>query len=196
MGTNSLQEIWACDLDIHHCIQESQRIYLGPTLMELQASTKCVSSNINDGPIQRFVKIKFYENVESSVNELSGLTLVKVSDLVEVLHDRLGIIEMPTMMVMMPGMVPRGLKGKGGGAAKKVEEKAEKTVLDVKLEGFDVAAKIKVIKEVRTFTDLGLKEAKDLVEKSPTLSKKGVTKEEAVSIIAKMKEVGAKVSME
>ena len=103
----------------------------------------------------------------------------------------------PTMMVMMPGMVPGELKGKGGGAAaKKVEEKAEKTVLDVKLEGFDAAAKIKVIKEVRSFTDLGLKEAKDLVEKSPSLLKKGVTKEEAETIIAKMKEVGAKVLME
>ena len=66
---------------------------------------------------------------------------------------------------------------------------------DVKLEGFDAAAKIKVIKEVRTFTDLGSKEAKDLVEKSPTLLKKGVTKEEAETIIAKIKEVDAKVSM-
>ena len=67
---------------------------------------------------------------------------------------------------------------------------------DVKLEGFDAAAKIRVIKEVRTFTDLGLKEAKDLLEKSPTLLKKDVTKEEAEKIIARMKEVGAKVSME
>ena len=100
------------------------------------------------------------------------------------------------MMVMMPGMVPRGLKGKGSGAAKKVEEKAEKIVFDVKLKGFDATAKIKVIKEVRSFTNLGLKEAKDLVEKSPTLLKKGMTKEEAKMIIAKMKEVGAKVSME
>ena len=138
------------------------------------------------------------EQVSAIADELSGLTLLEVSDLVEVLRDRLGITEMPpTMMVMMPGMVPGEQKGKGGGAAaKKVEEKAEKTVLDVKLEGFDAAAKIKVIKEVRSFTDLGLKEAKDLVEKSPTLLKKGVTKEEAESIIAKMKEVGAKVSME
>lgn len=66
----------------------------------------------------------------------------------------------------------------------------------MKHEGFDASAKIKGIKEVRTFTDLGLKEAKDLVEKSPALLKKGVTKEEAESIIAKMEEVGAKVSME
>ena len=100
------------------------------------------------------------------------------------------------MMVMMPRMVPRGLKGKGNDAAKKVEEKVEKTIFDMKLEGFDAMAKIKVIKEVRSFTDLGLKEAKDLVEKSPTLLKKGVTKEEAEAIIAKMKEVGAKVLME
>nr|POF18436.1 ribonuclease p protein subunit p29 [Quercus suber] len=46
--------------------RETQRIYLGPTLMELQESTKCVSSDISDGPIPRFVKIKFYENIESS----------------------------------------------------------------------------------------------------------------------------------
>jgi large subunit ribosomal protein L7/L12 len=136
------------------------------------------------------------EQVSAIVDELSGLTILEVSDLVEVLRDKLGITEMPVMMMMMPGMAPGGLKGKGGAAAKKVEEKAEKTAFDLKLDGFDAAAKIKVIKEVRTFTDLGLKEAKDLVEKAPTLLKKGVTKEEAESIIAKMKEVGAKVSME
>ncbi|KAM4073443.1 hypothetical protein ACB094_10G019600 [Castanea mollissima] len=135
------------------------------------------------------------EQVSGIVDELSGLTFLEVSNLIEVLRDKLGIIETPTMMVMMPGMVLGGLKGKGGGgvAKKKVEEKAEKTVFDVKLERFDAAKKIKAIKEMRTFTDLGLKEAKDLVKKLPTLLKKGMTKEEAESIIAKMKEVGAKV---
>lgn len=65
------------------------------------------------------------EQVSANIDELSDLTLLEVSDLVEVLCDGLGITEMlPTMMVMMPGMVPGGLKGKGGGAAKKVEEKA------------------------------------------------------------------------
>ena len=53
------------------CIPETQRIYIGPTLMELQESTKCVSSDIIDGPIQRFVKIKFYKNVESSSEEFA-----------------------------------------------------------------------------------------------------------------------------
>ncbi|KAK9158715.1 hypothetical protein Scep_005289 [Stephania cephalantha] len=68
--------------------------------------------------------------------------------------------------------------GSQGGAsarsAKAEEKKAEKTTFDVKLEKFDAAAKIKVIKEVRTFTNLGLKEAKDLVEKTPVLLKQGV----------------------
>jgi large subunit ribosomal protein L7/L12 len=135
------------------------------------------------------------------VDELSKLTLLEVSDLTEVLRTKLEIKEMPVMAVMMPGMgfsMGAGMKGGGGGgaAAAKAEEKVEKTVFDVKLEGFDAAVKIKVIKEVRGFTDLGLKEAKDLVEKAPTLLKKGVTKDEAEKIIEKMKGVGAKVTME
>jgi large subunit ribosomal protein L7/L12 len=73
---------------------------------------------------------------------------------------------------------------------------AEKTAFDIKLEKFDAAAKIKVIKEVRTFTDLGLKEAKDLVEKVPVVLKKGLTKEEACPIIEKLKALGATVVLE
>ncbi|KAM0952916.1 putative ribosomal protein L7/L12 [Dioscorea sansibarensis] len=75
-------------------------------------------------------------------------------------------------------------------------EVKEKTAFDVKLEKFDAAAKIKVIKEVRAFTDLGLKEAKEIVEKAPVVVKKGVTKEEAEAIAAKLKEVGATVLLE
>ena len=80
-----------------------------------------------------------------------------------------------------------------GGADTKL---AEKTAFDVKLEKFDAAAKIKIIKEVRSFTDLGLKEAKDLVEKTPIVVKKGVTKEEGDSIVEKLKQLGATVVLE
>ncbi|KAG6394263.1 hypothetical protein SASPL_144846 [Salvia splendens] len=72
----------------------------------------------------------------------------------------------------------------------------EKTAFDVKLEKFEASAKLKVIKEIRSFTDLGLKEAKDLVEKTPAVVKKGVTKEEAEKIVAKLKEIGATVVLE
>lgn len=73
---------------------------------------------------------------------------------------------------------------------------AEKTAFDIKLEKFDMGAKIKIIKEVKTFTGLGLKEAKEFVEKVPVVLKKGVTKEEAGPILEKLKELGATVVLE
>ncbi|CAO2826436.1 unnamed protein product [Amaranthus hypochondriacus] len=89
------------------------------------------------------------------------------------------------------------LSGPAAGAAAQAEEKKEeKTAFDVKLEKFDAAAKIKVIKEVRALTNLGLKEAKDLVEKAPAILKQGVTKEEAAVIIEKIKAAGGTAAME
>ncbi|KAH7663775.1 large subunit ribosomal protein L7/L12 protein [Dioscorea alata] len=84
----------------------------------------------------------------------------------------------------------------GATSGKPEEKKAEKTAFDVKLEKFDAAAKIKVIKEVRAFTNLGLKEAKDLVEKAPIVLKQGLTKEEANDIIEKLKAAGGVAVME
>ncbi|CAA7035765.1 unnamed protein product [Microthlaspi erraticum] len=140
------------------------------------------------------------ENVSKIVNELSSLTLLEAMDLSELLRQKLNVGEMPVMAAMMPGMVfPGAGAGKSGAAAagKGTEKKAvEKTAFDVMLQAYEAASKIKVIKEVRSLTDLGLKEAKDLVEKAPTLLKKGVSKEEAEKIIEKLKAVGAKVEME
>ncbi|CAN6722966.1 unnamed protein product [Malus baccata var. baccata] len=82
------------------------------------------------------------------------------------------------------------------GPASSAAKVAEKTAFDIKIEKFDAAAKIKIIKEVRTFTDLGLKEAKELVEKVPVVVKKGMTKEEAGPIVDKLKELGATVVLE
>ncbi|EPS66704.1 hypothetical protein M569_08072, partial [Genlisea aurea] len=76
------------------------------------------------------------------------------------------------------------------------EQAKEKTVFDVKLDRFDAAVKLKVIKEIRGFTDLGLKEAKELVERAPGVVKKGVTKEEGEKIIAKLTEAGATAVLE
>ncbi|CAI9764669.1 unnamed protein product [Fraxinus pennsylvanica] len=76
------------------------------------------------------------------------------------------------------------------------DKKAEKTTFDVKLEKFEAAAKIKVIKEVRAFTDLGLKEAKELVEKVPVILEQQLTKDEANSIIEKIKAAGGVAVME
>ena len=66
----------------------------------------------------------------------------------------------------------------------------------MKLEKFEAASKIKVIKEIRAFTELGLKEAKELVEKAPVVVKTGLTKDEAEKIMEKLKAVGAVVALE
>ncbi|KAF3795332.1 50S ribosomal protein L7/L12 [Nymphaea thermarum] len=87
-----------------------------------------------------------------------------------------------------------GMAASSAGEEKKAA--VEKTAFDVKLEKFDAAAKIKVIKEVRAFTNLGLKEAKELVEKAPVVLKQGVSKEEANDILEKIKSAGGVAVME
>ncbi|MQM12713.1 hypothetical protein Taro_045637 [Colocasia esculenta] len=140
------------------------------------------------------------ERVWRLVDEISGLTLVEVAELSSIIMRKLNMKEPPVIGVMKGGAAGvvgmAAAKGAGGAAGGKEEKKPEKTVFELKLEAFDAASKIKVIKEVRGFTDLGLKEAKELVEKAPAVIKSGVPKEEAEQIIEKMKAVGAKVVME
>lgn len=81
-------------------------------------------------------------------------------------------------------------------AAAPAEEEAKpvaptKSVFNLKLESFDAASKVKVIKEVRTISGLGLKEAKELVEGAPQILKKEIKKEEGEKLIALLKECGA-----
>jgi large subunit ribosomal protein L7/L12 len=80
-------------------------------------------------------------------------------------------------------------------AAPAAEEKKEKDAFDLKLKVVDAKAKIKVIKEVRTITGLGLKEAKELVEKAPVLVKPGLKKEEAEAFKKLLVEAGAEVEL-
>ncbi|PWA70753.1 ribosomal protein L7/L12, oligomerization [Artemisia annua] len=142
------------------------------------------------------------------VDEMSSLTLAEVAELSSIMMKKMGM-EPPVIAVMKggaAGLAGAGAKGQGGA---KEEAKPEKSVFELKLDSFEAASKIKIIKEVRSSaskikiikevrscTDLGLKEAKELVEKAPIVFKKGVTKEDAEQIIEKMKAVGAKVVME
>lgn len=131
------------------------------------------------------------------VDEVSGLTLSESAELGLIMMKKQGMTEPPVVGVLKPGAAGfTGMAMKTGGAAAKEELKPEKTAFDLKLESYDANAKVKIIKELRTFTDLGLKEAKDLVEKTPAVLKKGVLKDEAEKIIEKMKAVGGKVIME
>ncbi|XP_031482608.1 uncharacterized protein LOC116252469 [Nymphaea colorata] len=133
------------------------------------------------------------QKLERIADELISLTKLERYDYTILFRHKLGFQKY--------GPVGAGLStslssASAGSAASPEAKPADKTAFDIKLEKFDAAAKIKIIKEVRSFTDLGLKEAKDLVEKAPVVLKKGVTKEEAEPIVAKLKELGAAVILE
>ena len=89
-----------------------------------------------------------------------------------------------------------GAGAPGAAAAAPAAAEEEKTDFAVKLNGFDASSKIKVIKEVRAVTDLGLKEAKELVEGAPAVIKEGMSKEDAEELKSKLEGAGAQISLE
>ena len=126
------------------------------------------------------------EKLDKLYQELSGLTVLEISELVKLLEDKWG--------VSAAAAVPAFAMPAGGGAAAAAEPVEEKTEFDVILAEAG-AQKINVIKEVRAITGLGLKEAKDLVEAAPKAIKEAVSKAEAEEIKKKVEAAGAKVEI-
>jgi large subunit ribosomal protein L7/L12 len=124
-------------------------------------------------------------NQQQVIDYIKGISVLELSQLVKALESELGVSAAAAMPMAMPGAAA------GGGAAAPVEEKTEFNVTLTEV-GTD---KIKVIKVVREVTQLGLKEAKDLVESAPKPIKEAVPKDEAESIKKKFDEVGAKVTI-
>jgi large subunit ribosomal protein L7/L12 len=122
------------------------------------------------------------------LEKLKTLTLLEASELVKQIEEAFGVSAAAPAggMMMAPG------PGVPGVPAEAAEEKTE---FDVILDEVPADKKIAVLKEVRTITGLGLKEAKDLVEATPKSLKEGIKKEEAEEIKKKLEGVGAKVSV-
>lgn len=119
---------------------------------------------------------------EQIVESLKKMSLIEVSELVKKLEETFGV----------SAAAPVAVAGVAGGAgAVAVEEQTEFTVV-LKEAG---ANKIGVIKEVRAITNLGLKEAKDLVEGAPKTVKEGVNKDEAAKIKKQLEAAGAKIEL-
>lgn len=114
------------------------------------------------------------------VDELSALTVMEAADLSKMLEEKWGVSAAAAVAVA------------AGGAAAAAEE--EKTEFDVILEAAG-DNKINVIKEIRAITQLGLKEAKDLVDGAPKTVKEGAPKAEAEEIKKKLEAAGAKVTL-
>ena len=115
------------------------------------------------------------------VDELSGLTVMEAADLAKMLEEKWGVSAAAAVAVAAGGAA-------GGAAA---EEKDEFTIVLAEAG----ANKINVIKEIRAITQLGLKEAKDLVDGAPKTVKEGVAKAEAEEIKKKLEAAGAKVEL-
>lgn len=120
---------------------------------------------------------------EDVVKFIENMTVLELSELVKELEDRFGVsAAAPMAMMAMPG---------AGAEAAPVEEQTEFSVVITAVGD----KKIQVIKEVRAITSLGLKEAKDLVEKVPGVVKEGIPKEEAEAIAKQITEAGATVEI-
>ena len=121
-------------------------------------------------------------DLEKIAEELSGLTVLEAADLAKLLEDKWGV------SAAAPVAVAAAAPADGGAAAE------EQTEFDVILASFG-DKKINVIKEIRTITGLGLKEAKDLVESAPKEIKEGIAKEEAEKIKEQLEGAGATVEI-
>lgn len=120
-------------------------------------------------------------NLDKIVEELSALTVMEAAELSKLLEEKWGV----------SAAAPVAAAAAAGPAAAAAEEKTE---FDVILTGFG-AEKIKVIKEVRAITNLGLAEAKALVEAAPKAVKEGASKDEAAKIKAQLEAAGATVEV-
>jgi large subunit ribosomal protein L7/L12 len=126
-------------------------------------------------------------DIQAIANQLSELTVMEAAQLSKLLEEKWGVSAAVAAPVMMAGAAPAA----GGAAAAAAEEKTEFAV-HLTAAG---DKKINVIKVVREVTNLGLKEAKDLVDGAPKVVKEGVSKEEAANIKKKFEEVGATVEI-
>ena len=124
-------------------------------------------------------------DIEKLIDEVSNMTVLELSELVKALEEKFDVSA--AAPVMAAGMMPVASEGE-----EVVVE--EKTTFDVQLKEFG-DQKIKVIKEVRAITGLGLKEAKVAVEEAPTIVKEGVSQEEADEVKEKLEAVGAVVEI-
>ena len=123
-------------------------------------------------------------DLNALVDQLSALTVLEAAELSKLLEEKWGVSAAAAVAVAGPA---------GGGAAAAPAEE-EKTEFDVILTG-DGGKKINVIKEVRAITQLGLTEAKALVEAAPKAVKEGVSKDEAEKIKKQLEEAGATVEV-
>ena len=129
-------------------------------------------------------KVELTDKMKSVMDTIEKMTVMELADLVKALEDKFGVVAAAAVAVQAGGA--------GAGAAPAAAE--EKSTFTVVLAAAG-ANKIQVIKELRTITSLGLKEAKDLVDGAPKTIKEGATKDEADKIKKQLEAAGAKIEL-
>ncbi|MFH1938121.1 MAG: 50S ribosomal protein L7/L12 [Patescibacteria group bacterium] len=127
-------------------------------------------------------KVEVPAKFKDLVKQIEELSVLDLAELVKVLEEKFGVSAMP--MAAAPA----------ADASDEGEKAAEKSIFDIELKGFG-EQKIAVIKVVKDITNLGLKEAKDLVDGAPKVIKQGVKKEEAEEMKKKLEAAGASVEL-
>jgi large subunit ribosomal protein L7/L12 len=130
-------------------------------------------------------KVELTEKMKGVMDSIEKMTVMELADLVKALEDKFGVSAAAPVAVAAVGQAA------GAAPAAAAEEKSSFTVV---LAGAG-SNKIQVIKELRTLTSLGLKEAKDLVDGAPKTIKEGATKEEADKIKKTLEAAGAKIEL-
>lgn len=139
-------------------------------------------AKVEETATQETKEVVVPDKFKSLVEEIEKMSVIDLAELVKILEDKFGVsASAPAMMMAGPAA--------GGEAAAE-----EKTSFDVELTDAG-GTKIAVIKAVREITEMGLKDAKDLVDAAPKMIKEGVKKEEAEEIKGKIEEAGGKVTL-
>ena len=125
------------------------------------------------------------EKLQKLTEEVEQMTVLELGDWVKILQEKFGV------SAAMPMMAAGAGQAQAGGAQAAVEEKTTFNVVLISAG----TNKIAVIKEVRTMTSLGLKEAKDLVDGAPKTVKESIPKEEAEEMKKKLEAAGGKVEL-
>eukprot|EP01083_Nonionella_stella_P160283 523801_1 len=151
------------------------------------------SSYLNDSTSASPSSSSSSSRVDEVFDKILQLNTLEVALLSSLVNEKMGFA--PMTAAQQAAMAGGGSGGGGGAAAAEEVEEVKKTAFDLKLTGFDGKSKIKVIKEVRAMTGLGLKDAKEMVEGAPKTLKAGIKMEEAEELKAKIEAVGGTVEI-
>jgi large subunit ribosomal protein L7/L12 len=148
-----------------------------------EEQTKADTPETTEEKKEETKEVEVPEKFKKLVSEIEQMTVLDLAEFVKILEEKFGVSATAPQMMMQ------------GGAVEGADEaKEEKTEFDVELSDAG-STKIAVIKAVRAITEMGLKDAKDLVDGAPKVIKEAVKKEEAEEMKAQIEEAGGKVTL-